>query len=164
MIRCYREFTTPAEGFKTKWLRPPAIWAAERVSCLCEDEGMLHPFWLRPTSVFTVCPACMGKWGKMSHFLLGFMMVKLWRMTHHDMIFVMLVWLLTNALAQDFFLTELFHRFNPRTAGGPSHLRTAGVRATFARPGVRATFTRPGGRMTAPPPENSKTKKDSNKR
>ena len=38
--------------------------------------------------------------------------------------------------------------FNPRTAGGLSHLRTAGG----------------GGRMTAPPPENSKTKKDSDKR
>ena len=39
--------------------------------------------------------------------------------------------------------------FNPRTAGGLSHLRTAGGG---------------GGRMTAPPPENSKTKKDSDKR
>ena len=37
--------------------------------------------------------------------------------------------------------------FNPRTAGGLSHLRTAGG----------------GGGMTAPP-ENSKTKKDSDKR
>ena len=35
---------------------------------------------------------------------------------------------------------------------------------TRARPGVWATFARPGGRMTAPPPENSKTKKDSDKR
>ena len=62
------------------------------------------------------------------------------------MIFVMLVWLLANALAQDF-LTELFHLFNPRTAGGLSHLRTAG-----------------GGADDRPPPENSKTKKDSDKR
>ena len=38
------------------------------------------------------------------------------------------------------------HNVNPRTAGGLSHLRTAG-----------------GGRMTAPP-ENSKTKKDRDKR
>ena len=36
--------------------------------------------------------------------------------------------------------------FNPRTAGGLRHLRTA------------------GGRIHAPPPENSKTKKDSEKR
>ena len=36
---------------------------------------------------------------------------------------------------------------------------------TRARPGVWANFARPGGggRMTAPPPENSKTKKDNDK-
>ena len=37
---------------------------------------------------------------------------------------------------------------------------------TRARPVVWATFARPGGggRMTAPAPDNSKTKKDSDKR
>ena len=44
-------------------------------------------------------------------------------------------------------VTSLGLGFNPRTAGGQSHLRTAGGG---------------GGRMTSP--ENSKTKKDSEKR
>ena len=43
--------------------------------------------------------------------------------------------------------TILQYDLNPRTAGGLSHLRTAG-----------------GGADDRPPPENSKTKKDSDKR
>ena len=57
------------------------------------------------------------------------------------------------------------YRFLKKTANLPHPFYLKKLKKlTRARPGVWATYARPGGgRMTAPPPENSKTKKDSDK-